>query len=428
VSFSLINLSVGFYVMMSCTLTSPQPLNSTVDELDKDTINEVFVKQHITKDSLVDFEHNNIITGAEQTSIYFPQLVNKKVGVVANNTSFIKQTHIVDSLLSHNIKVEIVFSPEHGFRGDQDAGAKIDHSVDSKTGLPIFSLHGKAKKPSVKSLKGIDIVVFDIQDVGARFYTYISTLHYVMEACAEQNVKLLVLDRPNPNAHYVAGPVLEKEYTSFVGMHPVPIVYGMSIGEYATMINGEFWLKDSLVCDLSVVKLKNWTYDKEYILPIAPSPNLATQLSIYLYPHLCLFEGTNISVGRGTPNPFEKFGHPKYSDKNYSFVPVSIPGKSSNPPYKNKKCFGKNLSSISLVSARAIKQFKLSFLLDAKHNTKTDNFFAHPSFFNLLAGNRTLIQQIKSGKSEGEIQNSWEQGLVEFHKVRSKYLLYTEVK
>ncbi|MFT6715662.1 MAG: hypothetical protein ACJA0Q_000289 [Saprospiraceae bacterium] len=420
VSFSLINLSVGFYLLMSCSsVVQKAEITSELENLNDADSND---------SKAVDYISSPTITGADQTTLYFPQLTNKIIGVVANNTSFIKKTHLVDSLLSIGIKVKIVFSPEHGFRGDQDAGVKVKHSVDLKTELPIYSLHGQTKKPSAKSLEGVDVMLFDIQDVGVRFYTYISTLHYVMEACAENNVKLIVLDRPNPNAHYVAGPVLDEKFKSFVGMHPVPVVYGMSIGEYAKMINGEYWLKDSLVCDLKVVRLGNWTYDKEYILPIPPSPNLSSQLSIYLYPHLCLFEGTSISVGRGTPEPFEKYGHPLYRSHAYSFTPVSVVGKSSHPPFKNKKCFGKNLSSISLKQARAIKEFKLTYLMDARLNTTTDNFFAHTSFFNLLAGNDVLVNQLKEGLTEVEIQQTWEQGLLNFNETRQKYLLYTETK
>jgi uncharacterized protein YbbC (DUF1343 family) len=418
VSFSLVNLSFGFLLAISCTSASQQIETSSEKE------------GNAKVDSIISVDKLSLITltGASQTAMYFPQLAGKKVGVVANNTSLINQTHLVDSLLAENVDVKIVFSPEHGFRGDQDAGAKIDHSVDPKTKLPIFSLHGNTTKPSSKSLKGIDVLIFDIQDVGVRFYTYISTLHYVMEACAENNVKLIVLDRPNPNAHYIAGPVLEKEYTSFVGMHPVPVVYGMSIGEYANMINGEYWLKDITVCQLEIIGLQNWTYDKEYVLPIAPSPNLSTQLSIYLYPHLCLFEGTNISVGRGTSQPFEHYGHPLYNDTTYSFTPVSVKGKSNNPPYKGKTCFGNNLSEITLEDARSSKKLKLSYLLDAKINTRTNNFFAHPSFFNLLAGNGVLMNQIKNGVAINEIQQSWEKDLLEFEKIRSKYLMYKEIK
>ena len=408
--------------MLSCSCVSQSAENKIINA---NVINNDSIELETAQ---LDQVYQEIITGAEQTELYFPQLQNRKVGVVANNTSVIGKTHVVDSLLSVGVDVKIVFSPEHGFRGDRDAGDKINHSVDAKTGLPIFSLHGKTKKPSAVSLKDVDVVLFDIQDVGVRFYTYISSLHHVMEACAENNIELIVLDRPNPNAHYIGGPVLNRKYTSFVGMHSVPVVYGMSIGEYAKMINGERWLKDSVVCDLKVVKLKNWTYDKEYVLPIPPSPNLPTQLSIYLYPHICLFEGTSVSVGRGTKAPFEKYGHPKYKGLNYSFTPKSIQGKSSNPPFKNEVCYGVDLSSTSISDARSVKNLKLSFLIDANENTASKNIFTHSSFFNLLAGNNELMQKIKSGQSEREIQDSWEEGLTEFQKVRSKYLMYIESK
>jgi uncharacterized protein YbbC (DUF1343 family) len=421
-SFSLINLAVGISLMLSssCVSQTVENKSANVKNLGNDPI--------VSEVKRIDTVYAEVITGAAQTELYLPSLKNRKVGVVANNTSVINQTHIVDSLLSVGVDVKIVFSPEHGFRGDHDAGDKINHSVDEKTGLPIFSLHGNTKKPSSKSLKGIDVLLFDIQDVGVRFYTYISSLHYVMEACAENNIELILLDRPNPNAHYIGGPVLNEKYTSFVGMHPVPVVYGMSIGEYARMINGENWLKDSVVCDLKVVRLKNWTYNKEYILPIPPSPNLPTQLSIYLYPHICFFEGTSISVGRGTAAPFEKYGHPKYRDVNYSFTPQAVPGKSSNPPFKNEECFGVDLSGTTLVNARSVKNLKLSYLLNAKEKTATNNIFTHSSFFNLLAGNNELIQKINLGQSEREIQASWELDLSNFKKVRSKYLMYIESK
>lgn len=418
VSFNFINLAVGIWAFLSCSFVANDTNQlSSQDQLVK--------KDSLILPSIVKEEANlPTITGAEQTETYIPLLEGKKVGVVANNTSLIGNVHLVDSLLRAGIDVKIVFSPEHGFRGDHDAGAKVKHSVDERTGLPIYSLHGKTKKPSEKSLKDVDVLLFDIQDVGVRFYTYISTLHYVMEACAENNTQLILLDRPNPNAHYVAGPVLENKYKSFVGMHPVPVVYGMSIGEYAQMINGESWLKDSLNCTLKVVPLKNWNHDKEYILPVPPSPNLATQLSIYLYPHLCLFEGTSVSVGRGTKKPFEKYGHPKYNDTTFSFMPKAVKGKSLNPPFKNKVCNGKDLSAIDLDEARKIKEFKLSYIIDAMNKTKGVDFFAHKSFFNLLAGNGDLIKQLLSGVKENEIQNSWEIELLKFKKKREQYLLY----
>lgn len=369
-----------------------------------------------------------VITAANQTREYFDLIKNKKIGIVANHTSLINNSdtavHLVDSLLNAGFNIKIVFSPEHGFRGDHDAGANINHSTDNKTGLPIFSLHGRTKKPSVGSLKGVEIVVFDIQDVGARFYTYISTLHYVMEACAENNIPVLVLDRPNPNAFYISGPVLEAKQKSFIGMHPVPVVYGMSIGEYAQMINGEFWLKDSVQCELNVVKLKNWDHKTHYTLPVAPSPNLNNQLSIYLYPHLCFFEGTDVSVGRGTPYPFQQYGHPLYSDTSYSFTPVSIKGASLYPPQQNKQCFGKDLRSVSVKDLQSMDKLDLNYLMDAYSKVKSKDFFLASQFINLLAGNSDLQKDIKEGKSLSDIYKSWEEGIADFLLVRAKYLLY----
>lgn len=416
--FSLINILLGVCCFLSCDLSS------SVNE--KDTA----VSYLPVTDSLSSAADNKksvlkvVKTGAEQTHLYVAKLKGKKVAVVANNTSYIKKTHLVDSMLSLGVQVVRVFSPEHGFRGDQDAGAKVRNDIDQKTQLPIVSLYGNSKKPSVSSLKNIDVVVFDLQDVGVRFYTYISTLHYVMEACAENKVDLIVLDRPNPNAHYISGPVLQQDQKSFVGMHPVPVVYGMSIGEYALMINGEGWLKDSIMCKLEIIELENWTHNTEYILPIPPSPNLSTQRSIYLYPNLCLFEGTCVSVGRGTVNPFEKYGHPNYQDSSYSFVPVSVKGKSLNPPFKGQECFGKDLSGLTLEEARAVRKFDLSYLQDALENTKVAKFFTSPSFFNLLAGNSALIKQLKKGVSIAEIEEGWIIEINDFKKIRLNYLKY----
>ncbi len=410
---SLINLVVFCTFFLSCV--SPLEQNIEVDILQKDTIST----------AAIDIPEVNLQTfvGALRTEEYIPLLQAKKVAVVANHTSFIGRNHLVDSLLSLGIEVQIVFSPEHGFRGDKDAGEHVSHSVDSKTGLSIYSLHGKTKKPSSKSLEGVDVVLFDIQDVGVRFYTYISSLHYVMEACAENNVKLIVLDRPNPNAHYVSGPVLQPKYKSFVGLHPVPVVYGMTIGEYARMINGQHWLKDSVVCDLTVVDLLNWDHDKEYILPIPPSPNLPNQLSLYLYPHLCFFEGTAISVGRGTDSPFQLFGHPHYSDTSFSFKPVSKKG-ASRPPLMNEQCYGKDLRSMTMEEARSIKKLDLSYLFLAHQKVKIKKFFTSPAFLRLLVGNNELISQMRNGLSLSEIENTWEADVANFLLVRKKYLVY----
>lgn len=366
--------------------------------------------------------------GAESIEEYLPLLKGKRVAIVGNQTSVLNTTFLLDTLLALGVDLRILFAPEHGFRGDHHAGAKVKHSVDSKTGLRIFSLHGKTKKPSKESLDSVDIILFDIQDVGVRFYTYLSTLHYVLEAAAEYGKKVIVLDRPNPNAHYIDGPVLQPEYKSFLGLHPVPVVYGMTIGEYGTMINGEFWLKDSLQADLHIIKLKNWTYDKEYILPIAPSPNLPNQLSIYLYPSLCFFEGTEVSIGRGTKHPFQVWGHPGVNCElldTFSFKPISIAGKSKYPKHENTVCRGIDFRNYSKDSIRNSWKLELTPIKEAQACTKPDKeFFNRSPFFNLLAGNNIFIQQLKEGVSEQEIRVSWAKQLEKFKGTRAKYLLY----
>lgn len=351
---------------------------------------------------------------------YLPLLQNKSVGIVGNQSSLIAKTHLVDSLLSLNVKIHSVFSPEHGFRGEADAGEYISDEKDAKTGLKIVSLYAKNKKPRKEQLAGIDIMVFDIQDVGVRFYTYISTLHYVMEACAENNIPLIVLDRPNPNGHYVDGPVLNLKFQSFVGMHPVPIVHGMTIGEYAKMINGENWLPNNLTCELTVIPCQNYSHDTSYSLPVPPSPNLRSDVSIQLYPSLCLLEATTVSIGRGTEGAFECYGHPDFPKSDYKFTPV--PGKGSkSPKHNNSVCYGVNLNDP--IYSRMTK-LDLSFLIDANKNLKGRLFIDREEFFNLLAGNNILIKQIKAGLSEEEIRNSWKQELDAYKLVRVKYLLY----
>ncbi|WP_308990848.1 DUF1343 domain-containing protein [Mariniflexile litorale] len=365
-----------------------------------------------------------IVVGANQTDAYLPLLKGKRVGVVANQTSVIfkvksSYTHLVDSLVSLNINVKTVYAPEHGFRGTADAGEHIKDGVDTKTGVPIVSLYGDNKKPKPEQLKNIDIMIFDIQDVGARFYTYISSLHYVMEACAEANIPVLILDRPNPNGHYVDGPILEIEHKSFVGMHPIPVVHGMTIGEYATMINGEKWLKNGVQCELKIISIKNYTHQTNYSLPIKPSPNLPNDASINLYPSLCFFEGTNVSVGRGTHTQFQVFGSP-FLDKSifkYSFTPKPNEGAKS-PPNQDKICYGMDLSN-----EKKITELNLNWLISAYKNTinKADFF---NSFFTKLAGTKKLQQQIEAGLTETEIKASWQQGLISFKKTRNKYLIY----
>ncbi|MBC8266602.1 MAG: DUF1343 domain-containing protein [Flavobacteriales bacterium] len=354
--------------------------------------------------------------GVERTTSYLPLLENKKVGVVGNQTSMIGNTHLVDSLLSLGIDVVKVFSPEHGFRGTADAGAKIEDGIDVKTGLPIISLYGKNKKPSIEQLQGIDVFVFDIQDVGARFYTYISTLHYVMEAAGENNIKVIVLDRPNPNGHYIDGPIREKGFESFVGMHPIPIVHGMTIGEYAQMINGENWIAKS--CDLTIIKMDNYTHNMSYDLPVKPSPNLPNARSINLYPSLCLFEGTTISIGRGTDYPFQHFGAP-YLESSYSFTPKSGAG-SKYPKHENKECFGTDLR----FQEDYLMAINLNWIVDAYNQSPEKESFFN-SFFDKLAGTDKLRLQIIEGKTAKEIKESWQEGLDEFKKIREKYLIYS---
>ena len=356
-----------------------------------------------------------LVLASERTDVYLNHLQNKKVGVVGNQTSMIANTHLVDSLLSLGIDIVKVFSPEHGFRGKADAGAIIEDGIDSKTGISIISLYGKNKRPKAEQLQEIDILVFDIQDVGVRFYTYISTLHYVMEAAAESNIKVIVLDRPNPNGHYVDGPILDTSFRSFIGMHPIPIAHGMTIGEYAKMINGEDWITTK--CELIVIEMENYTHNTNYDLPIKPSPNLPNARSVNLYPSLCLFEGTNISIGRGTNFPFQHFGAP-YLKSNYSFMPKSGEG-SRNPKLENIECFGTDLR----FQDNYLTTINLNWIIETyKQCSEKEKFFN--SYFDTLAGNDKLKKQIIAGKTAREIKTSWKEGLEEFKKVRGKYLIY----
>ena len=366
-----------------------------------------------------------IIVGAGRTNLYLPGLKDKKVALVANHTSKIKDTHLLDSLLSLKIDVVKVFTPEHGFRGTADAGEQLSDYTDQKTGIQVISLYGEKKKPSPDDLSGIDLVMFDIQDVGARFYTYISTMHYMMEACAENNVDFLVLDRPNPNGFYVDGPVLDTAWRSFVGMHPVPVVHGMTVAEYAQMINGEGWLKDSLTCNLKYVKCENYTHKTYYELPVEPSPNLPNLRSVYLYPSLCFFEGTCMSVGRGTGFPFQVFGHPAYPDTGFTFTPRSIDGAASNPKYLGKTCNGVDLSHIPFEFVRNNRRLVLDWLIDAYSSMDDkDNFFN--KYFDKLAGSSDLQEQVIAGKNKWVIRASWKKDIEAFKVIRKKYLLYKD--
>ncbi|MEA1878136.1 MAG: DUF1343 domain-containing protein [Bacteroidota bacterium] len=365
-----------------------------------------------------------VICGADRTDSYLPTLAGKRVGLIGNKSSQVGPVHLLDTLLRSGIEVVSVFCPEHGFRGEGEAGEKIDNYNDPLTGIPVKSLYGSNKKPEAEDLKGIDILVFDIQDVGARFYTYISTLHYAMEAAAENGIPLMIFDRPNPNGFYVDGPLRQPGFESFVGMHPVPVVHGMTIGEYGEMINGEKWLAKGILCDLEVISCDNYDHSTEYLLPVRPSPNLPNQISVYLYPSLCLFEGTIVSIGRGTIFPFQVYGHPEYHGS-FCFSPEPIPGASMNPKWKNTLCQGVDLRETgqSLIFSNPVLQ--IEWLIDIyKDLDKPDNFFT--SYFDTLAGSSSLREMIIEGQTAEEIRQSWSSELSEFRKIRQKYLLYAE--
>ncbi len=365
---------------------------------------------------------NEIITGASQPEKYLPLLQNKRVGLVINHTSMAGNIHLVDFLLSKNVKVEKIFAPEHGFRGDASAGEEIKDGIDLKTGIAIVSLYGQTKKPTAAHLKNIDVLIFDIQDVGCRFYTYISTLHLVIEACAENNVLLIVLDRPNPNGDYVAGPVLQPGFESFVGMDPIPVVHGCTVGELAKMINGEKWHKAQQICDLQIIPVKNYTHSTKYELPLAPSPNLPNYLSVRLYPSLCFFEATSVSVGRGTEFPFQILGGLKKNLGEFSFVPVEIPGVAADPVNEGKICYGVDLRLL-----KEIPKFTLKFFIDfyEKYEVKKE-FLTKEKWFNTLSGTDKLLVQIRSGKSQDEIIESFRPDLEKYKAIRKKYLLYPD--
>ena len=388
---------------------------------------------------------STIIVGANRTDLYLPIIEGKRIGIVANQTSVIfhkdedsvfwvdpetnetgfektilSYTHLVDSLLSLEIDVKKVFTPEHGFRGTSDAGELVKDGLDTKTGLPIFSLHGKHKKPTYSQLIDLDLLIFDIQDVGVRFYTYISTLHYIMEACAENGIPVLILDRPNPNGNYVDGPVLEKEHSSFLGMHPIPLIHGMTIGEYAQMINGEGWLANGITCDIKVINIKNYSHDSAYSLPIRPSPNLPNDHAIKLYPSLGLFEGTTINAGRGTEFQFQRYGAPNLDSNHYqfSYTPISNFG-AKYPKHKGKICYGKDLAHV-----KADRLFSLEYIMDAYNNSMDKTKFFVTDNFTKHAGTEKLQKQIESGISEAKIKSTWKQGLKKYKKKRSRYLIY----
>ncbi|TKK65987.1 DUF1343 domain-containing protein [Ilyomonas limi] len=385
-----------------------------------------------------------ILPGAYRTDVYLPYLTGKKVGIFANQTSTIGQTHLVDTLQKLGVNIVKIFAPEHGFRGTAGAGEHLNNDTDKQTGIPIVSLYGKKVKPTTADLKDVDVLVFDLQDVGVRFYTYLSSLQYFMEGAFENGKPLFVLDRPNPNGFYVDGPVLEPAYKSFIGMQPIPVVYGMTIGEYARMIAGEKWLsetankvytsyehakatKDTPI-HFIVIKCANYTHASRYQLPVAPSPNLPTMHAVYMYPSTCFFEGTNLSEGRGTAHPFEYFGHPSLPDNLFHFTPQSTTA-AKDPKLKNQLCYGWDITDAAL-----LPQLQLKWLLQAYQLfPDKDSFFIQPKskqpadyFFNKLTGNSTLMQQIISGKTEAQIRASWQPQLDAFKKIRKKYLLYED--
>ena len=366
-------------------------------------------------------QDKKILPAADQPELYLSKLSGKSVGIVANQTSILTQSnqkHVVDFLLEKGISVKKVFVPEHGFRGVADAGEKVDNTIDSKTGLPIISLYGNNKKPTAAQIKDLDLIIFDLQDVGVRFYTYISTMHYVMEAAAENGVPVMIFDRPNPNGDYIAGPVLQSGFESFVGMHPIPVVHGLTVGELAKMINGEKWLKGGLQATIEVIPVGNWTHDMRYNLPVKPSPNLPNDLAIRLYPSTCFFEGTIVSLGRGTLFPFQTYGYPDPTFGKFTFTPISIDGMSKTPPLQDQICYGVDLRNEPLN-----QQFTLKYLLDAYQKSgKGKAFFSN--YFNTLAGTDQLKKMIIEGKTALEIESSWQTDLDSYKKLREKYLIY----
>ena len=392
-----------------------------------------------------------ILAGAERLSVYLPFLKGKNVGIFANHTSTVGSSHLVDTLKKSDVSIKVIFGPEHGFRGTADAGEKIGNYIDEQTGIPVVSLYGSKRRPSEEDLKDVDIMLFDIQDVGVRFYTYISSLEEYMNAAFEYGKPLLILDRPNPNGFYVDGPVLEKKFKSFVGMQPVPVVYGMTIGEYAMMLAGERWLSEKAnqrheyykrakntppdtMFHFMVIKCGNYTHDSKYVLPVRPSPNLPEIQSIYWYPSTCYFEGTVLSEGRGTEKPFQIFGHPDLPKNLYAFTPISRDG-AKEPKLKDKLCYGWNLSGTPEQVLRQVdNRIQLKYLIEAyKKFPEKNKFFIAPksgkweeSFFNKLAGNAKLMEQLKAGVSEKDIRKSWEPGLAKFKAIRKKYLLYPD--
>lgn len=365
-------------------------------------------------------ENDDVVIGAERLPFFLPLLEGKNVACVVNHTSIINGKHLIDTLLKHKVKITRIFTPEHGFRGDADAGEKVENTADKKTGIKIISLYGAHKQPTAEDLQDVDVMLFDLQDVGVRFFTYISTMHHVMQACAEETVPLIILDRPNPNGDRVDGPILDTAYQSFVGMHPIPVLHGLTVGELAKMINGEGWLQGKAQCALEVITMYNYTHKSRWFPTVKPSPNLPNALSIRLYPSLCFFEGTSISVGRGTELPFQIAGGPDSAYGTYKFTPHSIPGAAKKPMYENKTCFGINLSQEPINTP-----FSLKYLIDFYNLSHNKNSFFN-NFFDKLAGGPALQRQIKLGRSEAEIKNSWSGDLFKYRHLRRKYRIYND--
>lgn len=405
------NMSSGFLIISLFTLFSCNACSGKI------TPSQTFIDEKTE-------QQRKIFTGADQTSKYLPLLKGKRVGLVINQTAEIDGVPLVDTLKSIGVNIKAIFGPEHGFRGTADAGEKVGNYTDKKTGFPVISLYGAKHAPSKEDLKDIDILIFDIQDVGVRFYTYTITMAWVMQACADSDVPMIVLDRPNPNGNLIDGPILDPKFKSGVGMHPIPIAHGLTSGEFAQMVNGEGWLKNAVKCDLTVIKNANYSHEMEYSLPEKPSPNLPNMRSIYLYPSLCMFEGTKISQGRGTTFPFQVLGSPLLKGKyDFSFVPKSIEGMSKNPPLENQVCYGIDFREINIDTLKNTTQLNIQLLIDLyKAYPEKGDFFT--PFFNKLAGNDILMQQIKDGATEAQIRESWKTGLDDYQAMRKKYLLY----
>ncbi len=366
-----------------------------------------------------------ITVGAERPEIYLPLLEGKKVGLVVNQSSMVDSVHLINYLVSKGVDVKGIYAPEHGYKGNVERGKHVDGEIDAETGIPVYSLYGKNHKPSPEILKDIDVMVFDMQDVGVRFFTYIYTMTRVMEASAENGIQVIVLDRPNPIGYYVDGPMLKPGFESGIGLFPIPVIHGLTVGEFAMMVNGEHWLKDGIQCDFEVIKVENYTHETKYQLPVFPSPNLAEMKSIYLYPSICLFEGADVNEGRGTYKPFQQFGAPYYTPQDFFYVPKSIPVLALHPKFEGETCYGYDLSNMTLSELQDIRQLEIKYLIDFYNKCDDkENFFT--SFFDKLAGTDQLRLQIIEGKTEEQIRASWQKDLDEFKLMRKNYLLYSE--